>query len=59
MSKVERKAIAYYGRPIDTLSREELLQAFEELATAIQECAIKGNKCQEIIGVRERFEFKE
>ena len=58
MSKVDRKAIAYYGKPIDTLTREELLKAFEELASANQECAMGGNKCQEIIGVKKNFESK-
>lgn len=58
MSKVDRKEIAYYGMPIDTLSREELLQALEELATAIQDCAIRDNKCQEIIRVKKKFESK-
>ena len=59
MSKVDRKKIAYYGRPIDTLSREELLQAIEELASAIEDCAIKGNKCQDIIHIKGKSESKE
>ena len=59
MSKVNRKEIAYYGRPIDTLSREELLQAFEELAFAIEDCAIRGKLCQDIISVKRKAESKE
>ena len=59
MSKVDRKEIAYYGRPIDTLSREELLQAFEELASAIEDCAIKDSKCQDIIHIKRKSESKE
>jgi hypothetical protein len=59
MSKVDRKEIAYCGKPIDKLSREELLQALEELATAIHDCAIRDNKCQEIIHVKKNFESKE
>jgi hypothetical protein len=59
MSKVDRKEIAYYGQPIETLSREKLLQAFEELASAIQDCAIKGNKCQEIIHIKRKSDSKE
>ena len=59
MSKVDHKEIAYYGQPIDTLSREELLQAFEELASAIEDCAIKGGKCQDIVRVKRKSESKE
>ena len=59
MSKVDRKEIAYYGQPIDTLSREELLQAFEELASAIEDCVIKDGKCQDIISVKRKSESKE
>ena len=59
MSKVDRKEIAYYGRPIDTLSREELLQAFEELASAIQDCSFRDSKCQDIIRVKRKSESKE
>ena len=59
MSKVDRKEIAYYGQPIDTLSKEQLLQTFEELASAIQDCASKGNKCQKIIRVKRKSESKE
>ena len=58
MSKVDRTEIAYYGQPIDTLSREELLQALEELASAIEDCAIKGKKCQEIIRVKKNLNPK-
>ena len=35
MSKIDSKQIAYYGKPIDSLTREELINALEELAGAI------------------------
>ena len=58
MSKVDRKEIAYYGQPIDTLSREELLQALEELVSAIEDCAIRDKKCQDIISIKRKSESK-
>jgi hypothetical protein len=43
MSKIECKQIAYYGKPIDSLTRDELISALEELAGAIHDCA-EANK---------------
>ena len=44
--------IGYKGKPIDTLSREELLEAFLELAQTVYECARKDNPCKNIFLVK-------
>ena len=58
MSKIDSKQIAYYGKPIDSLTREELINALEELAGAIQDCAVKNKRCSKIIKVDTELEFK-
>ena len=49
MSIIDSKQIAYYGRPIDSLTRDELINALEELAGAIHDCAVGNKKCSEIL----------
>ena len=51
MRKIDSKQIAYYGKPIDFLTRDELISAIEELAGAIHDCAVKNKGCSEIIKV--------
>jgi len=58
MPKIDSKQIAYYGKPIDSLTRDELLSAIEELAGAIHECAVKNKRCSEIIKVDTELEPK-
>ncbi len=53
MTKIDCKQIAYYGKPIDSLTRDELISALEELAGAIQDCAVGGKKCEEILQINE------
>jgi hypothetical protein len=53
MSKINSKYIGYYGKPIDSLTRDELINALEELASAIQDCALGDKKCKEIIQINE------
>ena len=56
MPKIDRNQIAYYGKPIDSLTRDELISALEELAGAIQDCA-EGNKvCAKIIKINTGME---
>ena len=43
--------IGYHGRPIDTLTREELLDAFIELSQKVYDCASRENKCKDIFTV--------
>ena len=51
MSKIDSKQIAYYGKPIDSLTREELINDLEELAGAIHDCAVKNKGCSQIIKI--------
>jgi hypothetical protein len=53
MCKIDSKQIAYYGKPIDSLTRDELISAFEELAGAIHDCAVKNKKCRKIIQIQD------
>jgi hypothetical protein len=42
------------GKSIDSLSREELILAFTELAQAVYECANKNGTCREALTFNER-----
>ena len=53
MAKIDRKQIAYYGKPIESLTRDKLISALEELAGAIQDCAVGRKKCEEILQINE------
>ena len=53
MSKIDHQQIAFYGRPIDSLTRDDLISALEELAGAIQDCAVGRKKCVEILQISE------
>jgi len=58
MSKIDCKRIAYYGKPIESLTREELISALEELAGAIHDCAEANKKCADILGITNGMECK-
>ena len=51
MFKIDASRIAYYGRPIASLTRDELISALEELAGAIHNCAVKNKMCSQIIKI--------
>ena len=51
MTKIDCKQIAYYGKPIESLTRDELISALEELAGAIQDCAAGNKKFEEILQI--------
>jgi hypothetical protein len=53
MCKIDSKQIAYYGKPIDLLTRNELISALEELAGAIHDCAVENGKCRKIIQIQD------
>lgn len=59
MSKIDASNIAYYGKPIVSLTKDELINALEELAGAIHDCAVKNNRCSEIIKVTAKLERSE
>ena len=46
MPKIDSKQIAYYGKPIDFLTRDELISAIEEMADTIHDCAVKNKDVQ-------------
>ena len=56
MSKIDASQIAYYGKPIDSLTRDELVSALEELGGAIHDCAVKNKKCRQIIQIKDGAE---
>lgn len=47
-NRLDFSQIGYKGRPIDALSREELLEAFLELAQTVYECAKQDNPCKDV-----------
>jgi hypothetical protein len=58
MSRIDCKRIACYGKPIESLTREELISALEELAGAIHDCAEANKKCADILGITNGMECK-
>jgi hypothetical protein len=58
VTKIDCKQIAYYGKPIESLTRDELINALEELAGAIHDCAVENKKCADIIGNSTGIECK-
>lgn len=52
MKKVSTDEIGFYGRPIDRLSREELIQALIELASAVKEFASDNKRCAKLIFIK-------
>jgi len=59
MAKFDCKLIAYYGKRIDSLTRDELKSAIEELATGIYDFAVKNKRRSEIKKVNTRLECSE
>jgi len=51
--KLEYSNIGYHGKPIGDLTREELLEAFVELAQTVVSCASKNNQCKAVFTVKE------
>jgi hypothetical protein len=49
--KLSCSDIAYHGKCIDTLTREELLEAFLELAQTVHKCAVIDGKCKDVFTV--------
>jgi hypothetical protein len=44
--------IGYQGKAIESLSRDELLGAFLDLAQRVYECAYEDNKCKDVFTVK-------
>lgn len=50
--KLTHADIGYNGKSIETLSRNELLDAFLDLAQRVYECASEDNKCKSVLTVK-------
>lgn len=48
MSKLDVNDVAYLGKPIALLNKEELLQALLALASIINSCPVKG-ECEKLL----------
>jgi hypothetical protein len=48
MDKLDYKDVAYYGKPIASLNKEELLEALLKLAKIINDCPVKGD-CKKLL----------
>ena len=51
--KISCADIGYHGKPIDDLTREELLEAFLELAQTVVNCASTNNQCKAVFTVNQ------
>jgi hypothetical protein len=52
LKKFDYKEIGYYGNPLDSLTKEELLEAFAKLAAIIYECSVNDKKLKEFIFIK-------
>lgn len=43
--------IGYHGKPIDSLTRDELLDAFIELSQKVYDCASRENRCKDLFSI--------
>ena len=48
MRDLELDKIGYYGRPVSSLSKDELQKVVLELSKIINKCPVKGN-CRDIL----------
>ena len=48
MSDFHPDNVGYYGKPLSSLSKDELLKAVLEIAEIIHNCPVKG-RCNEIL----------
>jgi hypothetical protein len=53
-TQLDLSDIGYKGKPIDTLSKEEILEAFLELAQSVYDCASQENQCKDIFQINPR-----
>lgn len=57
MSHLYLDNVGYYGKPLSSLSKDELLKAVLELAEIIHNCPVRG-KCNEILEHIEQEKMK-
>ena len=48
MNDLHADNVGYYGKPLSSLTREELIKALLELQEIIHNCPVKG-RCNEIL----------
>ena len=53
MSDLHPDKIGYYGKPVSSLTKDELLKVVLELSGIIYNCPVKG-KCSEILKLIEK-----
>ena len=57
MSDFRPDNVGYYGKPLSSLSKDELLEAVLEVAEIIHNCPVKG-RCNEILELIEKKKTK-
>jgi hypothetical protein len=57
MSDLHPDKIGYYGKPVSSLTKDELLKVVLELSEIIYNCPVKG-KCGEILKLIEKSSGK-
>ena len=57
MSDFHPDNVGYYGKPLSSLSKDELLKAVLEVAEIIHNCPVKG-RCNEILELIEKKKTK-
>jgi hypothetical protein len=57
MSDLHPDKIGYYGKPVSSLNKDELLKVVVELSEIIYKCPVKG-KCSEILKLIEKSSGK-
>jgi hypothetical protein len=57
MSDLHPDKIGYYGKPVSSLNKDELLKVVLELSEIIYNCPVKG-KCSEILKLIEKASEK-
>ena len=53
MIDLELDKIGYYGKPVSSLSKDELLKVVLELSEKIYNCPVKGS-CREVLKLIEK-----
>ena len=51
--KLTYSDVGYYGKPLDTLTKQELLEAYLELVQKVHESAANGEKCKDVFSITE------
>ena len=57
MSDFSPDNVGYYGKPLSSLSKDELLKAVLEIVEIIHNCPVKG-RCNEILEIIEQEKTK-